>query len=41
MEEEIQIPDGREFGARLVGDAIMFPGHLRGRESVREWTLYD
>jgi hypothetical protein len=24
MEDEIQIPDGREFGARLAGDAIIF-----------------
>ena len=27
--DEIQIPDGREFGAQLVGGTIMFPGYLR------------
>jgi hypothetical protein len=39
MADEIQIPDGREFGVRLLWDTIMFPGHLRGRENVREWTV--
>jgi len=25
----------------IQATAIMFPGHLRGRKSVREWTVYD
>jgi hypothetical protein len=32
MEDEVQIPDGREFGVQLVGDAIFF-GLSSGQKS--------